>query len=74
MTPAAPWSLKAFLARFSKAVGSFGGGTLGALIGAGLQGIHHPVPPSNVWMLPVVGGVISTVLAPANAQAPKKGS
>jgi hypothetical protein len=59
--------MKAFLLRFSKAIGALGGGGIGALIQWGFSAFGHPLGPQIAVGLPVVGSVLATVLAPPNS-------
>lgn len=57
----------AFFTRFSKAIGALGGGGIGALIAWGIHLSGHTLSAETVGILPVVGSVIATALAPPNS-------
>jgi hypothetical protein len=59
--------MKNFLQRFSKAFGSLGGGSIGALIGAILTISGHPPSQVLVAILPIIGSVSGTTLSPPNS-------
>jgi len=59
--------MKVFCARFSKAIGALGGTGVGQLISWVFIVAGHPLPVAIEGGLPIVGGVIATVLAPPNS-------